>query len=216
MMRLSPGLFNRQLAVMGQAVLWRRASLCPCAGRDHYSGGPSQDCPVCTGRGWAWGAGVPSRAGVVGAGAKRKQADFGQWEDGEVSLSVPSDTPLWNAGERDRVEFADGDMGFQLALRNSGAPRIDFTPVRFERCFWLRAGDTAFREADPPKWDKATGFLSWPANSIRPDAGEHFTLVGRKRPDFQVVASLPIARAHFNGLPLPRLLKCVRTDLALK
>ena len=214
MLRLSPAIFNRQLQFMGQSVLWRRAALCPC--RDVYSGGSRQDCPVCTGRGWSWGRGIPSKTGVVGAKAGRKQADFGQWEDGDVALSVPGDTPMWHAGEKDRVQFMDGEMPFQVALRHDGGARIDFVPLRFERCFWLRGNEAAFRDADLPKWDAGTGALSWPAGRTPPDAGEQFTLTGVKRPDFMLVSHLPISRAHFNGLPLPRLFQCRRTDLILK
>ena len=214
MFRLSPGLFNRQLAVMGQQMLWRRAALCPC--RDPDSGGARQDCPLCTGRGWSWGHGVPSRAGVVGAMAQRRQADFGQWEDGDVALSVPGDTPMWNAGEKDRFAFLQGEMPFQAALLHDGLARLDFTPVRIDRCFWLRDGENAYRDASLPSRDPVTGRLSWPTGTTQPDAGVRFTVSGTKRPEFFLFAHIPVSRAHFDGLPLPKLFHCKRLDLLLR
>lgn len=211
MIRLSPGLFNRQLGVMGQSMVWRKAMLCPC--RDKHSGGAREDCPVCSGRGVSWGRGVPSKAGVVGAKAAKKQAEFGQWEDGDVALSVGSDTPMWLAGEKDRFRFLDGEMPFSVVLRHNGAARIDFVPVRFERCFWLRGDEDAYREASLPRWDAATGSLSWPAGSVPPDAGDHFTLTGWKRPEYFLFGTVPVSRQHFNGLPLPRLFHCKKIDL---
>ena len=213
MIRLSPPLFNRQIQSAGQSVLWRRASLCPCAGRDHYSGGASQDCPVCTGRGWSWAKGVPSKASIVGARRERKQSDFGQWEAGDVAVSVGSDTPLWNAGEKDRITFLDSSLLFQAALVNDGNARLDFEVVRFERCFWLREGDEAFREATLPKRDPLTGRLAWASGAVAPDAGARFTVTGLKRPDFFLLEHLPVARGHFSGSPLPRLFKCRAFDL---
>lgn len=212
-MRLSPGRFNNQLREMGQRLLWRRASLCPC--RDPHSGGAKPDCPVCDGlhNGTFWGPAVPAWAGVVGAKARREFADFGRWEDGDVLLSIPADSPLWGAGENDRVLFADGHEPFQATLKRTAATLAPMGAHKVERCFWLGPNGAALLECAVPRVDPATRALSWPAGAPQPDPGSQFTLVGAKRPEFFFYRELPVSRAHFRGLPLPKRAVLKRFDL---
>lgn len=200
-MRLSPSVFNNQLAEMGQKMRWRRAALCPC--RDAYSGGANPDCPVCTGIGTFWGAAIPAWAGVVGAKARRAFSDFGRWEDGDVLISVPSNSPLWSMAENDRVALSDSSEPFETRLIRSPNLTLHFDVETIDRCFWLGPQGTAVIECDLPYVAK-TGVLTWHIGANAPDQGAQFTLRGRKRPDYFLWKEIPVARGHFMGLPLPR------------
>ena len=210
-MILSPQRFNRQLAEMGQAMLWQRAHVCPCT--ESHSGSARPDCPVCDGRGFFWSAPVLSRAGVVGARARRQFDAFGRWEDGDVMISIPGNTPLWGAGENDRVVFADGHQPFQQHLVNDGTARLRFSVVRIDRCFWLGPQGESVVECSVPRLDRATGALSWSDPATAPDPGAQFVISGTKRPEYFLWRELPISRAHFNGLDLPKRAVLKKFDL---
>lgn len=210
-MFLSPPRFNRQLAEMGQAMLWQRAHLCPC--REAHSGSARPDCPVCAGRGTFWTEPVPSRAGVVGARARRQFDAFGQWQDGDVLISIPADTPLWGAGENDRVVFADGHQTFQAHMTNDGSARLREPVIRLDRCYWLGPNGLGVVECSLPRLDRTTGALDWADLTTAPDPGGQFVVIGAKRPEFFFWREVPISRSHFNGLPLPKRAVLKKFDL---
>jgi hypothetical protein len=216
-MRLSPAIFNAQLAAegsggMGQRLLWRRASVCPC--RSAYSGGADQECPRCRGLGTFWGAAVPAWAGAPGATSRRARAAFGEWEDGDVLLSIPATSPLWAADENDRVVLLQGHEPFQVRRVRGDSDRVDFPVERFERCFWLGPEpDRAVVEGGLPRLDAATGALSWADPDAAPPGGTQYTLQGRRRPEYFLFGVMPVTRAHFGGLPLPKFARLRAFDL---
>ena len=201
-MRLSPQRFNQQLADQGQRMLWQRARVCPC--RESHSGGAKEDCPICDGRGTFWDKGIPTRAGVVGAKILREFAAFGAWEDGDVMVSIPSNTPMWNAGENDRVVFADGHQPFQVVMRHNSTAKLRFPLLRIERCFWLGPNGSTVLECTAPRVDPDTGALSWLDLTQAPDPGAQFTIAGQRRPEYFLWRYIPVSRAHYNGLDFPK------------
>ena len=100
-----PDRLNAMLQLIGQAVTWERASRCPC--RSTRTGGPEVSCPVCRGVGWIWDTPVPCMLGVSGSTPSRKFAAFTEWEDGDVLVTIPSDSPAYDMGERDRITLTD-------------------------------------------------------------------------------------------------------------
>lgn len=209
-MRLSPLKLDAHLNRKAQPMIWRRASLCPC--RTKHTAGADSDCPTCNGLGTFWDRGRATAAAVVGAKAARGYADFARWEDGDVMLSVPGDSALWAAGEHDRVTFTKGEIPFQIMARRDGFSRLNFAVAKLERCFWLSPGTRQVVEASLPKPD-ATGLLTWPDPDRAPDPGEQFTLMGTKRPEYFLFKDLPVSRAHFDGLRLPKRMLLRRFDL---
>lgn len=201
-MQLSVNRFNAQLGEMGQRMLWRRSNLCTC--RDPHSGSANPECPVCDGKGVFWDAGVGAWAGVVGAKAMRAYADFGKWEDGDVLISIPSDSPLWMAGESDRVTFINGHEPFQVNLKRGATTLAPFTVDRVQRCFWLGPNGSALIDCELPRVDPVTRELSWADQSRAPDPGAQFTLRGLRKPEYFLWKEIPITRAHFNGMALPK------------
>lgn len=210
-MRLSPATFNRQLQEMGQRMLWRRAQLCPC--REPHSGGANPECTICLGKGVSWGNGIPAHAGVVGAKAMRAFADFARWEDGDVVISIPENTPLWHAGENDRIMFMDGHQPFQIRMVRNEGVTVPFAVERIERCFWLGPNDATVIDCSLPRVDPVTLELAWANQSTAPDPGAQFTLMGRKKPEYFLYRDIPISRAHFMGLPLPKRAVLKKFDL---
>lgn len=210
-MRFAPALFDQHLTLKRQMLAWRRASLCPC--REPHSGAADPNCPTCEGRGVFWGVPRTTFAAAPGAAARRQFADFGRWEDGDIVLSVPATSALWDAGENDRVTLLQGHEQFQVRLVRTGTERLNFDAERIDRCFWLRPGDGAVIEASLPRLDAETRFLSWPDADHAPDPGAQFTLAGRRRPEFFIYRDLPMTRAHFDGQPLPKRMLLKKFDL---
>lgn len=203
-MRLSPARFNQQLDEQGQRMLWRRARVCPCRDMSSGSGAAKPGCPICEGLGTFWDKGIMAQAGVVGAKTLRQFSDFGKWEDGDVMISIPSNTPMWRAGENDRITFMDGHRPFQVALENDGMAKLRFRAQRIERCFWLGPNGTAIIECEVPRIDPATNFLSWASQANAPDPGAQFTVAGLRYPDYFLWREVPMSRAHYNGLDFPK------------
>ena len=119
-MELDPAAFDAFLSDIGQDVVWRRASMCPC--RDIHSGSPRQGCPLCGARGVIWDPPVAAVTGVTSMRVKREFAAFGLWESGDEVLTIPSDSPLYACGEKDRVVMVNSSQPFQaVATTNSCA-----------------------------------------------------------------------------------------------
>lgn len=209
-MRLSPARFNALLRSEGQQVAWRRASMCPC--RSAISGAADPSCPQCGGRGTLWGDAIAAWTGVAALRVTRQFADFTRWESGDVMLSIPAASPLWSAGEHDRILMSQSSEPFQIVLTNDGAARLDFPIASIDRCFWLRAGDRSIAEGVRPLVGP-NGALSWADPTTAPDLGQQFSLRGRKVPEFFIWQDLPQDRSHFGGLPLPRRVVARRFDL---
>lgn len=209
-MQLSPARFNGLLRNLGQQVAWQRASLCPC--HDEYSGSARAGCPACNGRGSLWAAPVAAWAGMTGMRQAREWAAFGQWESGDVVLSVPSDSPLYAAGEYDRVVMVNSSEPFSLARTRDGSDKLAFAVVQVDRVFWLNPGDSAIVEGGIPTV-AADGTLTWADPAGAPDPGVQYSITGRRRPEYFVFKDLPQDRAHHSGAALPRRMVLRRFDL---
>ncbi|CAH2606332.1 conserved protein of unknown function (plasmid) [Rhodovastum atsumiense] len=212
-MRLSPARFDRMLRDLGQRVSWRRAAPCPC--RDPNTGQGRYGCLRCRGLGTIWGDPIPAWTGLSGMKLAREYAAFGRWESGDVVLTIPGASPLFAAGEHDRILMMDSSEPFQLVLTHDGtdAPACvrDGLVVQIDRCFWLGAGD-AIVEGDAPV-AAPDGTLSWAAGANAPEPGQQFSIVGRRRPEYFLLIELPQDRAHHGGLPLPRRVAARRFQL---
>lgn len=210
-MSLSVAVFNRQLNQMGQTMLWRSSMLCPC--RSELTGGADVDCPTCNGLGVFWNPAVQAVAGVVGAKARRQFDSYAAWEDGDVLLSVPSNSPLWHAREKDRVSLIQGDEPFQIVLEHTGTERLQWPIRAIERCFWLRAGDRSVVKGTLPRVHPRTLVVSWTNPADAPEPGTQYTLQGTMFPEYFVWRDIPISRAHFQGGDYPKRLLLKRFSL---
>lgn len=209
---LRPGRFNRLLTPaggLGQTVEWRKAYTCPC--RDPHSGSPRQGCGSCGGRGWIWAEAVGAWTGLAGQKIQREWMQSGEAESGDQILTIPSDSPLWAAGEKDRIVMADSSEPFSLPLvRGSPTDRLRFPVVTVDRVFWLDADDATVEGVIPDVGPD--GVMTWSDGG--PPAGQQYSITGRKRPEFQVLKDMPQDRSHAGGMALPRKVIVRRFDLA--
>lgn len=212
-MLLSPARFNGLLANLGQNVLWRRAQLCPC--RNAYSDAAVQGCPVCDGKGVFWSPAQAALVGLSGMRAQNQWAQFGSYEQGDVVVTLPSDSPIYGLADHDRVMFADSSIGFtQIFRRGQDDAPLPFPVLSIERVFWLAPDGETIIDGDIPVAD-ADSRLRWTrAGGVIPAAGQQYCMTGRKNTEYFVALSSMVQdRAHHQGAKLPR--KCVlrRWDL---
>lgn len=212
-MTLSVARFNLQLHRMGQDMLWARAYRCPCLDPD--SGAARAGCPVCAARGVLWGPGVGSRAGLAGMKAQRAWASYGESVSGDVVVSVPSDTPLYAAGENDRILFTDSSRSFDIVLtRGDVGERIQQPVIAFDRCFWLTNDGASIVEGSLPV-RAPDGTVSFPGTPA-PALGQQYTVSGRCTPEYFLFKDMALDRAHYGGLALPRRLVLRLMDLFIR
>lgn len=209
---LSPGRFNALLnpdSGMGQHMSWRRAAFCPC--RDLLSGSPTLGCPACAARGVIWGTSVPAWAGITGMKASREWAANTLWESGDVVVSIPEASPLFGAGENDRVLMKDASEPFSVAITPDQTGPLAFNAFEIDRAFWL---DTNGAIVGAPSLPSVApdGSLIWNTGAA-PPGGTQFSLTGRKRPEYFVFRDFPRDRSHFGGLRLPRMVILRKFDL---
>ena len=208
-MELDPTEFNDFLNDIGQDVLWRRASICPC--RDLISGAPRQGCPLCGARGVIWDQAVPAVVGLTSMRVKREWASFGTWESGDVAMSIPSDSPLYACGEKDRVVMSDSSEPFQSVLVRDEQDQVRYPIVSIDRAFWLDPTGATIVEGPIPAFSDV-GAIVWDEGS-GPPIGTEYSLRGRKHQEYYMVDDLPQDRAHFHGNALPRVVHMRRFDL---
>jgi hypothetical protein len=210
-MDLAPDIFNDSIEQAGQRMWWRQAYLCPCRNPD--SGAASPTCPVCRKKGVFWGKPGEVTAAVAGQRVQRAWAQMGMYETGDVVLSVPGDSPLYNAHESDRVLLTDSTEPFQSVLtRTTTQESLGFGVESIDRVFWLDANKSIVE--GQPEID-SDGNVTWP-NEPAPAAGVQYSLSGRKRPEYFIFGDIPGDRAHFGGLRLPRKMALRRFDLFAK
>lgn len=210
-MILSPSTFNRQLRQMGQAVAWRRATSCPC--RSATSGAARPGCPICHGRGVSWGSPIPAWTGVASQRVAREWAAFGQWEGGDELLTIPGDSPLYAAGENDRVLMTQSTEAFQVVqTRGAAGETLPPAPATFDQVTWLSPDGTTLTYGGLPSTD-GNGVPTWAPSVPAPPVGTQYSARGRRSPEYYVFATLVQDRAHFGGLPLPRRVQVRKFDL---
>jgi hypothetical protein len=206
--QLDPAAFNGFLNAIGQSILWRRASLCPCV--DLNDGAARPGCPLCHALGVTWEAPVAATTGVTSMRVKREWAAFGLWESGDEVLTIPSDSPFYACGEKDRVVMTNSSEPFQSILVRGGGETVRFPIISIDKAYWLAPDGVTICTAGVPVVD---GYqVSWP-DDVGPPVGVQYSLRGRKRQEYYLLNELPQDRAHFHGLALPRLVHLRRFDL---
>jgi len=206
-MRLNAAAFNSFLGAMGQRFAWRKASVCPCL--NPHSGQTNPTCAYCSGKGYRWADAIVGLSGVVGRNQAKKAADFGLWDDGNMMLSIPSDSALYAMGLFDRIAALDRTESFSLNLLSGVNTPLRFAIVSVASVTWLDSNQ-ALVMGDLPLID-ANGGLVWIGNV--PPPGVTFALTGRRAPEYYCYQDLPLDRPHHAGEPLPRRVVMRRFDL---
>jgi hypothetical protein len=198
-MQLNPHAFNAHLAHMGQKVLWRRASVCPC--KNPHSGASDPKCPHCGGVGHMWADVVESVAGITGSKTQREWAQFGMYETGDTVVSIPENSPLYDMGQGDRVTMLNATERFSIALvRGSPKERLIGKVETVDRVFWLD-GDKSIVEGDLPKVLDGGG-IEWGGAS--PPAETQYTISGTRFLEYFAWGAYPSNRNMHQGARLPK------------
>jgi hypothetical protein len=199
-MELSAADANAMLNLVGQDVAWRSGYLCPC--RDPNSGAARPGCANCGGRGVMWGNPIAAVAALSGLKVSRQWEASGLWQNGDVVVSIPSDSPLYAAGPNDRVSMLESSQPFVEVL-TMGGPALPYVVASIARVFWLDAENGIIEGSIPPL--AADGSYAWAdGDAGAPPAGQQYSISGRRVPEYFVFQDLPGDRAHFHGSTLPR------------
>lgn len=210
-MRFSASRFDRHLNNIGQDVLWRRSFACSCV--SPTSGAPDPKCRLCFGKGRIWESPVTTRTGVAGQDVQAKWAKMGRYADGDVVLTIPQESVLWDCGQYDRVTQVNSTDKFSMPLVRGGpSEKLLFVPTRIDRCFWRNPTTHALVEAGIPVV-APNGTLSWPVGQLEPPAGTSYSLSGWRNSEFFVFDHLPSSRNEHGGMRLPKKVVLRRWDL---
>ena len=201
-MTFDPARFNALLSNarpgLGQNVSWQKATACPC--RSPTSGAARQGCPTCHGKGVFWGSSIAAWTGLAGQKVAREWAAFSEWQSGDVVITIPSASPLWNIGETDKVAFTDSSQPFSSVLMG-GVDVLPFEASSISGVVWLDP-ITQLPVTGGVPTQGASGQLTWAAGA--PPTGTQYTISGRRTPLYYCFKEMAQDRAHSAGLPLPR------------
>lgn len=205
-MKLSPESFNKFLGFVGQTFSWRKSYICPCV--TAATNAPVPSCPHCLGKGFLWTSAVEGVAGVPSQKVQREFAKLGQWESGDMLLTVGSDSPLYAIGERDRVTMLDGDDPFSINLRYGYNDKLPWQVKTITRVIWISGVDLV--EGGIPT-QQTDGTLLFTTGA--PPAGSAYSVTGTKYSEYFVFQDFPSDRNHHFGATLPKRVQLRRFDL---
>ncbi len=206
-MRLNPGDFNVFLADIGQDVTWRRAYACPCVNPN--SGQAKASCVHCGGKGRLWQEAVPASTGVSGRTAQKEWVQFGISDVGDVVVTIPSTSCMYDIGPFDRVMFINRSEPFSQNIVKGVNEKIRFFVVSIEKVLYLDESNELVN-SDPPAVNE-DGTLDWTDVEL-PD-GVTFSVSGRRRQEYFCYPEMPFDRPHHAGATLPRKVVLRRFDL---
>lgn len=127
-------------------------------------------------------------------------------------LSVPQSSPLWDAGQFDRILLLNStDVFSQPLTRGAPTERLLFTPASLDRCFWLHPQDRNQVVEGPLPTMDAEGRPTFGPGG--PPPGVVYSLTGTKFDEYFVFLQLPSDRNQHSGMRLPRRITARKWDL---
>lgn len=209
-MQFNPGAFDAFLSDIGQNVQWRKSFACTCTSNTSGSADPKH--AFCSGKGRIWEPPIDTITGVASQKVQAEWAKFGEWESGDLVLSVPQNSPLWDAGQFDRITMQNATHRFSESMTH-GAPteRMLQPPASIERVFWLDTTGTQLIEGGLPSVDSA-GYLTWP-NGGSPPQGTKYSISGTRYNEYFVFGQFPGDRNQHQGMRLPKRVVARKWDL---
>ncbi len=201
-MKFSGAAFDRFLTNIGQDILWYASAACPCV--NPASGAPDPACPLCVGKGRVWEKAVPTVVGIASQKTQEKWARSGMYETGDMVLSIPGCSPMWESGGQfDKVTTLNGTDGFsEVLFHGKPTERLRYAVKIITRVFW-KGSDGSVVEGGIPAVD-ATGALSWP-NGGEPPAGVGYSISGERYSEYFMLDAYPEDRnQHRGSVKLPK------------
>lgn len=214
-MRLNPGSFNALLdtgpSALTQAFLWRRASSCPCT--NPMSGAANIKCKQCRGKGFIWSAPVPANCGMSSQQNLKLWAQFGQYEVGDATLTIPESSPLYDAGRFDRIQAVNSSERFSKSLIRGGpGDRFFQTVISIDRVFWLDAEENIVEGGIPVV--EADGEIIFTDGA--PPFNTQYSISGYWRDEYFVYQHIVSDRSMHLGARLPKKVLARKLDLLLR
>lgn len=210
-MKFSSRRFNRHLDNLGQNYKYRRSFACPCFNRD--SGAADPKCTLCLGKGRYWESAVDARAATASQKTQMHWAKMGMYEDGDIVITVPENSPIWNAGQYDRIIMMNATDKFSEPLvRGAPTDRLIFAVNSIERVFWLDPTTREIVEGGIPAVDDK-GRLTWDGGIGEPPPGMKYSITGTKLCEYYLLQDLPRNRNMHTGMRLPKMVVLRRFDL---
>lgn len=209
-MRLNPNAFNRHVVNMGQKLLWRPAFACSCV--NPVSGAPDPKCKLCNKTGRIWEAPQETVAAPASQKTQAEWAKFGTWESGDLVVTIPENSVMWNSGQFDRVTMLNATDRFSKPMTR-GAPNDSLALISvksIERVFWKNPVTQVLVEGGIPTVDKA-GKLTW--TEREPPVGVTYSITGWKFSDYFYFGDFPQSRNMHQGVRLPKRVVLRRWDL---
>lgn len=208
-MQLNPAAFNALLASEGQQFDWRKGYACPCI--NPATGSPNPRCATCHGLGRFWDAPIRGIAGVGSRDVMQPFAMFGNWDSGDIMLSIGSDSPLYAVGMMDRVTSVNRTEPFSANLIAGVNTLSRYRIQSVDAAYWAQPGGAVTLLSPAPSVD-ATGAIVYDPAAVPPN-GSTVSLTGRRYPEFFVYMDIPMDRPHQSGSALPRRVVLRRFDL---
>ena len=208
-MKFNTRRFNAHLTNMGQKVLWRRSFGCACV--NPVSGAPDPKHALCAGKGRIWEDPIETVTGIARQETVAEWAQSGLWESGDMVLSIPEASPLWDAGMYDRIVMLNSNDVFSQPLQR-GAPteRLLFKPHAITRVFWLHPTTRLIVEGGIPVIGE-DGVPVW--SSGAPPAGTTYSMTGTKYSEYFLYDKFPSNRNEHSGMRLPKRVIARKWDL---
>lgn len=207
-MFLNPAAFNSHLQHMGQKFVWRKAFRCPCV--NEFSGAADPGCPNCSGKSWFWDGPVDAVAGVASQQTQLRWAQFGLWQDGDIVVSIPESSAMYDMGQFDRALLLNSTDTFSLPLTRGGPTERITDPVeKVTRVFWLNAQKEVVDGALPVV--DANGVPTWAEGG--PPIGTTYTITGKRYNEYFCWGPYPSNRMEHQGARLPKRVVLRKFDL---
>lgn len=202
-MRLNPLAFNALLSGnLAQDVIWRPNTICPCV--NPASGAANKRCPRCSGKGRLWAAGIAAKIGITRQNINEKRTQQVNWEVGDAMLTVDESSPMYDAGQFDRVTMLNSTDRFSVVLtRGDPTERLYMLIEAIEKVYWY-TGDGGFGDevqgGIPAVADD--GSLTWASGA--PPAGKQYSITGTRFAEYFIYLDFPSDRAEHGGARLPK------------
>lgn len=200
-MQLNPAAFAAHLEGLAEPFLFRKSYACPCL--NPASGSPKANCPRCFGKGLLWTAPKEVTAAVASSNVQLAWARMGNYQTGDLVVSIPNTSGLYYIAMNDRVTaLTSTDQRSTVLVRGAPNERLVGAVKSVHRVFWLDANSLDV-EGGIPVVDAVTGRLAWPAGG-EPPAGKPYSIDYVRYAEYFCLSSFSNDRAKHGGLPLPR------------
>lgn len=208
-MRFNRAAFNRHLAGMGQQVQWRRSWACACS--SPTTGQPDPKHALCGGKGRIWAAPVATVVGVASQKTLAQWIQLGMYETGDAVLVIPEDSPMWDAGQFDRITLLNStDVFSQPFVRGAPAEKLLFKTKVITRVFWLHPTTRLPVEGGIPTIGP-DGTPTWATGE--PPPGTTYSMTGEKFSEYFLFDQFPSDRNEHGGMRLPKRVIARQFDL---